>query len=415
VYASPDTIERGRALAALVKGNTMLLPLRAMFEAMGATVLWNGATKTATVSKPGAVIKVTVGHAIVWINSDKKPLDVAPRIYRGSVVVPVRVISEGLGAYVQWVPEKHSVVVRYLAGSIPAPPPPTRAPAPPAPTSAPSLAPSRPIVPPPAPTTAPTMAPTRAPSSVKPSANEVFVAADYLVSPKAYNELSPGNAVSNGSFAVQGAAELFTSAKVLIESDFRRYQYAHVSRTQTGVCPIAGDPGCVSGIGTANLKAANVPGQGYVKGLLAQEPDVDVHVAVKIFDPRVYVGAGYYRKWYNYLNYPSIGGVGAGITKLPDLEQRVSFYGSAWYYPSVTGTYTYPTSASYGTLSGKPVQLGYSVLKYQAGATINLGRSGFFLKAGWTGESATAKTNAPVGTQVSSPFVGAGFRFGSSR
>ena len=45
-------------------------------------------------------------------------------IYQGVVLVPVRVISEGMGAYVQWVPDQHIVVVRY----IPATPPPSPAP-----------------------------------------------------------------------------------------------------------------------------------------------------------------------------------------------------------------------------------------------------------------------------------------------
>ena len=47
-----------------------------------------------------------------------------PKSIKASVVVPVRVISEGMGAYVQWVPEKKVVVVRYVAAPVPTPPPP---------------------------------------------------------------------------------------------------------------------------------------------------------------------------------------------------------------------------------------------------------------------------------------------------
>ena len=100
VYAKPDKLKANRVLAALVRGNTILVPLRSMFEQMGATVSYDPATKTVDVSKPGSDIKVTVGKAEVIINGESRPLDVPPEIYKGAVVVPLRVISEGMGAYV---------------------------------------------------------------------------------------------------------------------------------------------------------------------------------------------------------------------------------------------------------------------------------------------------------------------------
>ncbi len=121
--------KQGRVLAALVRGGTLFIPLRSMFEQMGATVSYDAASKTATVSKAGAQVVVTVGKAEVMINGESRPLDVPPIVYQGVVLVPVRVISEGMGAYVQWVPDRRLVVVRY----IPATPPPTEAPPPPVP------------------------------------------------------------------------------------------------------------------------------------------------------------------------------------------------------------------------------------------------------------------------------------------
>jgi hypothetical protein len=133
VYTKPDTLKQGRVLAALVRNGTILLPLRGMFEQTGATVSYDPSTKTADVSKPGADVKVTVGKPEVVINGESRPLDVAPIWYKGDILVPVRVIAEGMGAYVQWVPDKQVVVVRYL----PPTPPPT-----PEPTQAPTVAPT---------------------------------------------------------------------------------------------------------------------------------------------------------------------------------------------------------------------------------------------------------------------------------
>ena len=141
VYANPDVLKQGRVLAALVRGGTIFIPLRSMFEQMGATVSYDTASKTATVSKEGSSVVVTVGKPEVVINGETRPLDVPPIVYQGVVLVPVRVISESMGAYVQWVPDRRLVVVRY----IPATPPPTEAPPPPAP-------PPPPPPPPPSPT-----------------------------------------------------------------------------------------------------------------------------------------------------------------------------------------------------------------------------------------------------------------------
>ena len=121
VYTTPDRLNQNRVLAALVRGNEILVPLRSMFEQMGATVSYDPASKTADIAKPGSEVKVTVGKPEVVINGESRPLDVPPEIYKGAILVPVRVISEGMGAYVQWVPDKNVVVVRYVAAQVPTP------------------------------------------------------------------------------------------------------------------------------------------------------------------------------------------------------------------------------------------------------------------------------------------------------
>ncbi len=140
VYATPDTLKQGRVLAALARGGTIYVPLRSMFEQMGASVSFDSAGRTATISKPGAEVVVTVGKPAVIVNGESRPLDVPPIVYHGVVLVPIRVISEGMGAYVQWVPDRRLVVVRY----VPAPPPPTEAPPPPRPVPEATLAPPKP-------------------------------------------------------------------------------------------------------------------------------------------------------------------------------------------------------------------------------------------------------------------------------
>jgi hypothetical protein len=126
VYAKPDTVKERRLLAALVGKNGVVLdPLRSLFEQLGATVSYDPATKTIDAAKPGADVKLTVGKKTITLNGEERPLDVAPEIFEGAVVVPVKAIAEALGAYVAWRHHgpRRIVVVRYV------PPPPTPAPA----------------------------------------------------------------------------------------------------------------------------------------------------------------------------------------------------------------------------------------------------------------------------------------------
>ena len=378
VYSKPDTLKQGRVLAALVRGGTILIPLRSMFEQMGASVSYDPASKTVDVSKAGADVKVTVGKPEVNINGESRPLDVPPEIYQGTVLVPIRVISEGMGAYVQWVPSQRVVVVRYAPAT--PPPPPT-----------------------PAPTVAPTVAPTPTPAPVVAPKNEYFVAGDYIFSPKVYNEFSPGNS-GKSSYGVHGAAEFNVfNLPWMVEGDYRQFQYPHNTGafglgTPCNLPPPAGaqgDQGCVTTIGRT--------GQTFVPAFEAKNYDVDARLGLKVADPRIYIGVGYIWTSNNY-GYPKENGVGFGAEKLPDLNHPLSVEGNIYYYPSIKGSFTDPST-------GVGYSLQYNLLKYMAGLTYSIGKAGVYLEAGYLGESWNNKSNAPVNQTFNGPFAGLGIHF----
>jgi hypothetical protein len=371
VYSKPDVLKQGRVLAALVKGGTILIPLRSMFEQMGATVSYDAGSKTATVSKAGAEVKVTVGKPEVLINGESRPLDVPPIIYQGNVLVPIRVISEGMGAYVLWVADKRLVVVRYLPAT-PPPPPATEVPSTPPPTPAPTP---------------------------KPAYKDIFIAGDYIISPKVYNEFANG-AQGNGSWTARAAIE-FDALNIpwMIEGDYKNWQYPHGCGVPQSIATPGNAPGCfVTAIGGRFST--------YVPAFTAVNRDVDVRLGVRIFNPRVYIGVGYIWGSSNY-GYPNMNALGVGLEKLPDLDQALSFYGNVWYYPNFKGTYTNnaitpPNPTSYG--------IGYNLLKYQVG--IDWAVLGpVFIDAGWAGENGANKNNAPISYNFNGPYVGLGFKF----
>ena len=85
----------------IVEGRTML-PMRKIFEELGATVTWNGKTRTVIGEKGDRIVKITIDSNIMYINDKKVILDVAPLILKSSTLVPVRAVAEGLGCDVEW-------------------------------------------------------------------------------------------------------------------------------------------------------------------------------------------------------------------------------------------------------------------------------------------------------------------------
>ncbi len=396
VYSKPDRLKENRVLAALVRGNEILVPLRSMFEQMGATVSYDPASKTADVSKPGSDVKVTVGKPEVVINGESRPLDVPPEIYKGAIVVPVRVISEGMGAYVQWVPEKRLVVVRYVAAPVPTPPPTAPPTAPPTP---------KPIPPTPPPTPTPTPTPV-------PVNYEHFIVGDYLFAPKVYNEFS--NGITGNSFSYNGRAAFefpLLNLPWMIEGDYRHWEYFHNSNQlgNGGQCAAGGGGdatgSCVTVIGSY--------GQTFVPGFKGQDTDVDARFGLKVVDPRIYVGVGYLWRTQNY-GYPKQQGFGFGIEKLPDLDKPFSVYGSVYYYPTVQGNYTFTDAAAPAAFAGQTQELSYRDLMYQGGITYTVGKFdgfGVFLDANYLGDQAKVKNLGPSNQNHSAAAVGIGIKF----
>lgn len=85
-----------------VKDGRTLAPIRAILEALGMTVSWDGATQTATAVKADITISVTINSNIAIVNGEQKTLDVPAEITNGRTFVPVRFFGEALGMTVDW-------------------------------------------------------------------------------------------------------------------------------------------------------------------------------------------------------------------------------------------------------------------------------------------------------------------------
>ncbi|MGV8150067.1 MAG: stalk domain-containing protein, partial [Alkaliphilus sp.] len=94
----------------IIQGRT-LVPLRAIFEALGATVSWDGETRTIIGVKDNVIINLIVDSKNAFRNGQLIVLDVPATIINGRTMVPGRFIGESLGAIVDWNQETRTVVI----------------------------------------------------------------------------------------------------------------------------------------------------------------------------------------------------------------------------------------------------------------------------------------------------------------
>lgn len=85
-----------------VKQGHTLVPIRGIFEKIGAKVDYNSETSTVMAYKPGIEIVLKIGSTKAMVNSEEKYVPLPAQIVSGSTMVPLRFLSESLGATVSY-------------------------------------------------------------------------------------------------------------------------------------------------------------------------------------------------------------------------------------------------------------------------------------------------------------------------
>lgn len=85
----------------LINDRTMV-PMRAIFESLGATVEWDEATQTVKAQKEDTAIVLTIGSEYMYVNDTAVLLDSPACIVDGRTLAPVRAVSEAFGINVAW-------------------------------------------------------------------------------------------------------------------------------------------------------------------------------------------------------------------------------------------------------------------------------------------------------------------------
>jgi len=91
-------------------GRTMV-PVRFVSEKLGAEVLWEHDTQTAIVNYEEKSIRLPLDSKHISVNGNEEELDTAAEKHEGRTMVPLRFVSEVLGSQVKWDDDAHSVQI----------------------------------------------------------------------------------------------------------------------------------------------------------------------------------------------------------------------------------------------------------------------------------------------------------------
>jgi len=109
-----DGVTIGTDVAPVLVSGTTLVPLRVISETLGAEVEWNGTTQRATIRTAAYTVVFTIGSKTFTVNGSNRTLLEAPRIVSSRTLVPIRAFAEAIGATVGYNATTHTATVDYF-------------------------------------------------------------------------------------------------------------------------------------------------------------------------------------------------------------------------------------------------------------------------------------------------------------
>lgn len=95
----------------VIVSDRTLVPLRGIFESLGATVTWYDELKMIVGAKDDTTVVLWVNDTKAMVNDTEITLDVPAQIVSDRTMVPVRFISEAIGSKVDWIGDTRTVII----------------------------------------------------------------------------------------------------------------------------------------------------------------------------------------------------------------------------------------------------------------------------------------------------------------
>ena len=93
------------------ENDRILVPMRAIFEALDSQVGWDQDTKTISAQNGETFLLLQIDNQTLFKNNEKISLEVAPKIIQDRTYVPLRAVSEALDCSVSWDGDSRSVSI----------------------------------------------------------------------------------------------------------------------------------------------------------------------------------------------------------------------------------------------------------------------------------------------------------------
>lgn len=104
-------------VAPVIENGRTLVPLRAIFEAMGAIVSWDDKTRTVTATKGSDYVVLPLNSTSPNVNGEEYALEVPAKIVKGRTLAPLRFVAEAFGGQVEWDQSNLKVAISTRANS----------------------------------------------------------------------------------------------------------------------------------------------------------------------------------------------------------------------------------------------------------------------------------------------------------
>lgn len=102
----------------VIKDGRLLVPVRAVSEALLAEVYWDSGSRIVVVSREGEVVKFRIDDTAVYSRHGAFNLDVPAQILDGRTMVPLRFVSEFFGARIDWDEAELTARITLLPGKV---------------------------------------------------------------------------------------------------------------------------------------------------------------------------------------------------------------------------------------------------------------------------------------------------------
>jgi hypothetical protein len=97
----------------VIQNNRTLVPVRGVFEEMGFTVIWESETNTATIKDADYEVRVKTDETSFSSNEIVITPDVPQQVINGRLMLPLRAISDSVGATVEWNSDTRVITISY--------------------------------------------------------------------------------------------------------------------------------------------------------------------------------------------------------------------------------------------------------------------------------------------------------------